>query len=249
VASAVTAPLPLAAGKRVIRANGVLTIDIPPEWENTKCSQANPKCGAVGPLFWARTGCRFDALHNLAQCETGSCSGIYDCSRKNQTAAGPKAIAEWTFNDKANKGLSVPDISVVDGVNLNMDVEPLGDRTLHMPTLETWLDHSLTTCGGDLRDAANCGIGDFPLKRNQLQSFIQGSEGGDNVVACLSDCGLYKFGGRFETGPSAPCSGFRCPGEPGLSCTPDFTTDAGKRCYHFRTFCDIDIPPKPEPSI
>jgi hypothetical protein len=72
-------------GKWDIPPGGVLTIDIPQEWEHTIGA------GAVGPVFWARTGCRFDATHDLAQCETGSCSGIYDCSKANQSAPGPHA--------------------------------------------------------------------------------------------------------------------------------------------------------------
>jgi len=47
---------------------------------------------------------------------------------------------------------------------------------------------------------------------------IVGSEGGDDVVACFSNCGLYKF-----------------PTEPALTCNPDPATDP--RCYYWKTFC------------
>src|SRR5271170_6186842 len=142
----------------VLPPRGVLTIDIPQAWENTKCHQRNKNCGAGGPLFWARTGCRYDIATDRAKCDTGECGGKYDCSKGNKSPLGPKALAEWTFNDLANRNLSAPDISVVDGVNLNMDIEPLGKRTEHVPSDPFWLDHPLTNCGEDLRTPVNCPI-------------------------------------------------------------------------------------------
>ncbi|HEV7731546.1 MAG TPA: thaumatin family protein [Candidatus Binatia bacterium] len=208
VDEAPTAVLPR-EGRWDIPPGGVLTIDIPTAWEHTIGA------GAVGPVFWARTGCRFDAARDLAQCETGSCSGIYDCSKANQSAPGPKALAEWTFDDDNHR--AAPDVSVVDGVNLNMDIEALGPRTVHVPSEPHWLDHSLTTCGGDLRDPAICPAG-FLLKRSELSTFIQGTPGGDDPVACFSNCGKYKY-----------------PLEPELTCDPNPATDP--RCYYWKSFC------------
>jgi hypothetical protein len=196
-------------GTWVIGPKGVLTIDIPPEWEHTIGA------GAVGPVFWARTGCRFDIAHNLAQCETGSCSGIYDCSKADQSAPGPKSLAEWTFNDDNHN--CAPDVSVVDGVNLNMDIQPLGPRTEHKPSDPHWLDHPLVQCGVDQREGPRCPSG-FRLTQSELSMFIQGSAGGDDVVACFSNCGRYKY-----------------PTEPDLHCNPDPATDA--RCYYWKSFC------------
>src|SRR5277367_5781948 len=74
-----------------------LTIDIPPGWEHSICGHGTKAApGCVGPLFWARTGCRYDVAGGLAQCETGTCSSFYDCSANEQSPTGPKAIAEWT---------------------------------------------------------------------------------------------------------------------------------------------------------
>jgi thaumatin family protein len=102
-----------------------LTIDIPPGWEHSICGHGTSAApGCVGPLFWARTGCRYDVAGGFAQCETGTCSSFYDCSANEQSPTGPKAIAEWTFRDDNNN--CAPDISVVDGANLNMDIEPIG---------------------------------------------------------------------------------------------------------------------------
>lgn len=206
-------------GTWIMPPGGVLTVDIPQEWEHTIGA------GAVGPIFWARTGCRYDEEHNLAQCETGNCSGIYDCSAANQTAPGPKALAEWTFNDV--NGNCAPDVSVVDGVNLNMDIIPLGPRTEHKPDDPHWLDHSLTSCGGDLRDPAIC-PDPFALKRKDLSIFIQGSAGGDDIVACLSNCGLYKY-----------------PLEPPLDCAADPIADP--KCFLWKSFCCVFPVDKPSP--
>src|SRR5262245_761791 len=121
---------------------GVLTVDIPQQWENTVGA------GSLTPVFWPRTGCRYDIANDIAQCESGPCSGFYDCSKNNQTAEGPKALFESVINDPPNNHWSGPDVSVVDGVNLNMDLQPLGPRTEHNPTESHWLDHPLVKCGG-----------------------------------------------------------------------------------------------------
>ena len=129
----------------------VLTIDIPTQWEDTKCPpSAHGMCqGIVGPRFWARTGCRYDLSFDKAQCETGGCSGAYDCSAARQSASVGTTVAEWTFNEPVANLATLPsnnwcmgdgeppaaptvsyckdspDISAVDGANLNMDIQPL----------------------------------------------------------------------------------------------------------------------------
>jgi hypothetical protein len=200
------------------------TIDIPPEWESTIPS------GSIGPVFWARTGCRYDIAHNLAQCETGDCGGVYDCSEKGLTPPGPKSLAEWTFRD-AN-GNAAPDISVVDGVNLNMDIEPLGKfskNTIPPVAANFWLGPAnlpLTECGGDLR--ANCPE-PFQLRRTQLTFFIQGTAGADDVVGCFSNCGQYKFQGQLTGACVEP---YRCPGEP-----PEDCDESDPICHNWKAFC------------
>jgi Thaumatin family len=216
-------------GTWVIGPKSVLTVDIPEEWESTI-----PK-GSVGPVFWARTGCRYDIDHNFAQCETGDCGGVYDCSKAGRTPPGPKSLAEWTFKDPNNN--SAPDISVVDGVNLNMDIEPVGphsDTPVGPVDSHFWLGAAnlpLTKCGGDLRAACPS---EFQLRRDQLTFFIQGSEGAEDVVGCFSNCGQYKFQGQLT---GACPAGFRCAGEPPFSCNPDISTEAGRVCYYWKPFC------------
>lgn len=222
-----------------------LTIDIPPGWEHSICGHGTDSApGCVGPLFWARTGCRYDVAGGLAQCETGSCSSFYDCSANEQSPTGPKAIAEWTFRDDNNN--CAPDISVVDGGNLNMDIEPIGAGYPNQApsgfNAAVWMSPEnlpLTECGEDLRSTANCPIGQFQLRRKDQGMFIQGGPGGDNIIGCFSNCGLYEFQGGVETGPTAPCPGFRCPGTPSAACDP--TTDS--LCYYWHSFCCFALPP------
>ena len=134
----------------------VLTIDIPSEWENT-----SPK-GSTGPNFWVRTGCRYDTTNGIAQCETGGCSGFYDCSKALLGPPVGATISEWTFYKPVIvKGtgttyyLDYPDISAVNGVNLNMDVQPVGGSTADpaLPNDAQWLaqNYPLTEHGADLR--------------------------------------------------------------------------------------------------
>jgi len=195
---------------------GVLTVDIPEQWENTV------PAGSLTPVFWPRTGCRYDIANDIAQCETGGCGGFYDCSKANLTASGPKSLFESVINASNNNGWSGPDVSVVDGVNINMDIQALGGSP-RPPGQSHWLDHPLVKCGGDQRDSLWC-PGRFLLRRSQLASrmFIEGSPGGDDPVACLSNCGFYAY-------PTVP------PG--GLTCNPDPATAEGLRCYYWKTFC------------
>lgn len=224
-----------------------LTIDIPPAWENTICGKGTSQvAGCVGPLFWARTGCRFDIAHDHAQCETGTCSSHYDCSKAGQSPTGPKTFTEWTFRDNTPAPLgplSAPDISVVDGASINVDIQPIGPGFPNAPptgaNAETWMSPQnlpLTLCGQDLRAPGNCPVGQFQLLRNQQGMFIQGTSGGNDVVGCFSNCGLYVFQGGTFKNPS-PCPGFRCPGTPPTDCVPDPIMDP--TCYFWKSFCCV----------
>ena len=68
----------------------VLTIDIPPQWYGQHV-------GGNTPNFWARTGCRYDAVTNRAQCETGGCGGQYDCSSANISPPPATTIVGMDF--------------------------------------------------------------------------------------------------------------------------------------------------------
>lgn len=182
-------------GTWILPPKGVLTIDIPEEWERTI------PLGSLGPVLWARTGCRFDIAHNFAQCETGDCGGVYDCSKANATPPGPKSLAEWTFDDPNHN--AAPDISVVDGVNLNMDIEPVGP---HSDTAgpgvnpANWLGSAnlpLTKCGEDLRAVCQ---EEFKLRRRDLTFFIAGSGGGERRGGLLLELRAVQVPGAFVWG-------------------------------------------------
>ena len=217
----------------------VLTIDIPPSWENTKSE------GSVAPNFWTRTGCRYDIANDIAQCETGGCGGKYDCSKADLGPPGATTISEWNFYEPVNNNLQPPityfrdsfDISAVNGVSTNMDISDLGgsprdpfDARPGNHTLN-WLNYvgKLSNHQVDPRDDNSCPPA-FRLKRSQLTSrgqfgniygfVILGDNGqpvgGDGTVSCFSNCGKYKF----PVEPKQDCSDFSDP-----------------ICYNYQTFC------------
>ncbi len=216
--------------------SNILTIDIPPEWASTKCANGVEDCPALGPNFWARTGCRYDVATNRAQCETGGCASQYDCSSGAWGSPGFTSIVEWTFVDQYSNNFDYPDISLVNGASINVDVEPVGGSPSNPKDIydQHWLayNYPLTVHGGDLRAEANCpsfnGTDRFTLKRSDIDKsgvfgyVIVDANGnpvmppGDNVLACFSNCGKFKY-----------------PEEPAMKCDP--TTDP--RCYAWKTFC------------
>jgi len=217
----------------------ILTIDVPPEWENTKCPPHTDCPGVVGPRLWARTGCRFDIASDRAQCETGGCGGKYDCSKNHESSTDGVTVAEWTLAEPVQSGSGAikylqdaPDISVVDGANLNMDIVNLGGSKVCPLDKEgghviNWLDEQkpLSKHGEDLRSDARCPP-NFRLRRSMLTSGIHGFVivddngvplGGDSTVACFNNCGRHKF-----------------PAPPPKDCDP---SDKTSQCYFWKSFC------------
>lgn len=221
----------------------VLSIDIPPEWEDTKCGPDAPSCDAVGPRFWARTGCRYDIASGRAQCETGGCGGRYDCSAAKLGASVGTTIAEWTFYEPVQAPLppsqpllsyfkDSPDISAVDGVNLTIDIQPLNSSP-HNPFDALgghdiqWLaeQYPLSMSGQDLRAPGQC-LDTFRLKRSDLTSGTRAFVivdnngqplGGDATVACFSNCARYAY-----------------PAPPPIGCDD---SDPNSQCYLWKAFC------------
>ncbi len=235
-------PFPVPAGAPA-NAN-VLTIDIPEAWENT-----SPK-GSTGPNFWVRTGCRYDTAIGIAQCETGGCSGFYDCSKALLGPPVGATIAEWTFYQPTTINgqtyhLDYPDISAVNGVNLNLDIQPVGGSSASPISANDpqWLseNYPLTVHGADLRtpgDALGQCPGSFQLKRSDLTGVttpptlpgqalyafvIADAAGtpqdpaGNSIIGCFSNCGRYEF----PTSAAADCA----------DASPD------SRCFLHKTFC------------
>jgi hypothetical protein len=197
-----------------------------------------------------RTGCRYDVANGLAQCETGGCSGIYDCSGALLGPPTGATLAEWTFYQATTVGgntyyLDHPDISAVNGVNLNLDIQPVGGLPADPINSKDpqWLaqNYPLTVHGADLRTAGD-GLGQcsggFQLKRSDLTGVttpptppgqalygfvISDADGvpqdpaGDGTVGCFSNCGRYEF----PTTPASDCS----------------DTNADSRCFLHKAFC------------
>ena len=219
--------------------DNVLTIDIPPQWygQHVKGETSN---------FWARTGCRYDPITNRAQCETGGCGGQYDCSSANLGAPPGVTLSEWTFHQTYGGGdyyLDSPDISAVNGANLTIDVYPRNAlrRNPVSPKDWHWLAYNwpLTVHGEDLREPGRCGTasgGSFDIVRSDILKYpsvkpnypllgyviVDGNGNptmpmGNNVLACLSNCGVNEFP---EVGVAAGC---------------DLQND--QNCYTWTTFC------------
>ncbi|OAY22623.1 thaumatin-like protein 1 [Manihot esculenta] len=72
--------------------------------------------------FWGRTGCTFDPVTGQGSCQTGDCSSnLIECNGKN--ANPPATLAEFTIGSSTQ---DFYDVSLVDGYNLPMIVEPSG---------------------------------------------------------------------------------------------------------------------------
>ncbi|XP_065848134.1 thaumatin-like protein 1 [Euphorbia lathyris] len=72
--------------------------------------------------FWGRTGCTFDPATGQGSCLTGDCgSDLVECNGKN--AQPPATLAEFTIGSGTQ---DFYDVSLVDGYNLPLIVEPNG---------------------------------------------------------------------------------------------------------------------------
>ena len=219
----------------------VLTIDVPPQWESTGPIHSH------GPNFWARTGCRYDAVSNRAQCETGGCADQYDCSSAAISLGGYTTFTEWNFYQDFTPPLPQHfdsfDISNVNGVSLTVNIQAVGGDPQdpsgnHENTFWWTRNRPMAVFGSDLRNVSRCPT-DFLLKRDDLMvdpngrpdSFgyvIMGPTGqpidpdgtvNNTSVACFSNCGKYKF-----------------PSEPLETCNEN----ALSKCYRWKTFCAGD---------
>jgi len=109
--------------------------------------------------FWGRTGCHFDK-NGAGSCQTGDCGRGLAC--RGAGGATPATLAE--FKLKGDRGLDFYDVSLVDGYNLPLKIQP--DRHCGVPT-----------CTHDLNRSCP----------KELQKIV-----GGRVVACLSACEKFK---------------------------------------------------------
>ena len=246
----------------------VLTIDIPEQWENTYCPPGQ-KCPSLeGPRFWARTGCRYDPVANRAQCETGSCGDQYDCSSAGLVDSGFTSLTEWTFARRVTgNGVSIlqdyPDISLVDGANLNVDilpVDPEGAMGLEAmcpagplqgqykcnptaPTDQHWLmyNYPLTVHGADLRandpktnqSCTDANGNSFILKRSDIDKLPTGTYG----FVIEDQNGNLTPPGDYPMACFTNCGKYEFPMTPvkGANCDPNNPNDPG--CYPWWIYC------------
>ncbi len=245
----------------------VLTIDIPQEW------YGQFRSGGVAPNFWARTGCRYDPVTNRAQCETGGCGGQYDCSSANLSPPPGTTLAEWTFYQQfQDQFIDSPDISAVNGANLTIDISPMGGDDLDPlnPKDFHWLkwNYPLTVHGHDLREPTRCTAANgstFSVARSEIDQTRSGlvnypllgyvivdangkptMPAGDNVLACLSNCGKYKFpeevgktGCKTKTDPNCYAWTTFCAGNDAIKYSQQCDTDAD--CVNFNGGIDYHI--------
>lgn len=241
---------------------GSLTLHIPPAWYNTQ------QAGQVGPRIWARTGCRYDVTTDRAQCETGTCGDQFDCgvagwsqARGKFPLAGtaPVTIGEFCLNcvpsGQPNLFLNYWDVSVVDGANLTMDIQPTGSFSANHPGAPDdvfWCqsDRSKSghpyapnsTAGADLRASSVCQQ-PFLLKSSDLSMYVQNGQYANNNVACFSNCGYYEY----PTAPAADCqdtSGSKCGAWRAYCCQA--TAWGGNKCTPGKDKCEFgDCQPQP----
>ena len=249
---------PYKAGQKSSDQQNVLTIDIPLGWENTACPQGKKTCdGIIGPRLWARTACRYDIAFDIAQCETGGCSGRYDCSAARLSSSVGTTISEWTFAEPVTNGAQVqylkdsPDISAVDGANLNLDIQPVGS-TPHDPfdippnwSLPNnppkghdiqWLaeQYPLTVHGQDLRNDAACNVATglkgccppaFRLKRSTLTT-------GNPFGFVIVDKPGHPVGGDSTVACFSNCAKYEFPSAPKIGCD-----ESDPNCLNWEAFC------------
>ncbi len=246
----------------------VLTIDIPEQWENTYCPPGQMCPSLEGPRFWTRTGCRYDPVANRAQCETGSCADQYDCSSAGFVDSGFTSLTEWTFaRPVTGNGVSIfqdyPDISLVDGVNLNVDIEPVDpegamgleamcpDGPLQgqykcnptAPTDQHWLmyNYPLTVHGADLRandrktnqSCTDANGNSFILKRSDIDKLPYGTYG----FVIEDQKGNLTPPGDYPMACFTNCGMYEFPSTPvkGADCDPNNPNDPG--CYPWWVYC------------
>jgi len=244
----------------------VLTIDIPQQWERTGCPKNKcPKGGPVGPNLWARTGCRYDIATNRAQCETGTCADQYDCSSTAFSQAGFTTISEWTFYQDSNDPsifIDDPDISLVNGGNLTVDLQPVGGQQATCPagplkgqakcnplagqdTDQMWLmyNYPLSVHAADLRLEDPNGNFPYCTDANGISGFaIKRSD--------IDKTKTFAFVIEDENGnPTMPpgdnplaclsnCGKQEFDGPPAAGCDPNDPNDP--KCYPWLVFCAGD---------
>jgi hypothetical protein len=222
--------------------SNVLTIDVPPEWYGQHVG------GNTGN-FWVRTGCRYDAVANRAQCETGGCGGQYDCSSANISPPPATTIVEWTFYQPFDAGgptyyFDSPDISAVNGASLTVDVSPKGGDAKDPLNEKDWhwlnWNYPLTVHGKDLREPTQCvpasGSG-FKVARSAIDETVDSHNPGYPLLGYVTvdDTGAPTMpSGNNLLACLSNCAKYKFPTELGAT---GCNTKTDANCYFWTTFC------------
>ena len=156
------------------------------------------------------------------QCTTGDCSNQYDCSYNATAGEAGTSLAEFCFT--CGDLRSYYDVSIVDGYNLSIDIQPedCGNGPC-IPSGDQSFDNQTNICthGQDLRNLGPSYEGKpvekFFLHANEVPSaYLDGSELDKAVITVFSNCGYYEY-------PTAPS----------ITCDPS----KDEKCRLWRKFC------------
>ncbi|CAL5197481.1 unnamed protein product [Lathyrus oleraceus] len=132
--------------------------------------------------IWGRTLCSTDSAGKFS-CATGDCgSSKVECTGSG--AVPPATLAEFTLNGAG--GMDFYDVSLVDGYNLPMTIEPRGGVG----------NCTTTGCTADLNEACPTEL--------KVKISVEEEESGEKSVACKSACEafgdpLYCCSGAYAT--------------------------------------------------
>jgi hypothetical protein len=222
--------------------SNVLTIDVPPQWygQHIGGNTANfwVRTGCRYDPVSNRAQCETGACGGQYDCSSGNISPPPATTIVEWTFYQPFSAGGPTYY------FDSPDISAVNGASLTVDVSPKGGDDLDPLNPKDWhwlnWNYPLTVHGKDLREPTQCvpanGSG-FKIPRSAIDQttdpnfpsypflgyvVVDGNgsptmPSGNNQLACLSNCGRYKF--PTEVGKSG-CN-----------------TQADSNCYFWTTFC------------
>lgn len=181
---------PLSTTGFVLQPGESNAISLPPAWSGR---------------LWGRTLCSQDSTTGKFSCITGDCgSSTVECAGGG--AAPPATLAEFTLNGAG--GLDFFDVSLVDGYNLPMTVEPQGGTGSGNCTA--------TGCVVDLNSACPSEL-----------KVLSGGDGGGDGVACKSACEAFAD-------PQYCCSGaYATPDTCKPSAYSQFFKSACPRAYSY----------------
>lgn len=195
-------------GSKWVKINQNLHISISPP---------NPSVGKLGDIYFQPTTSLSTGIwyikHQKAQCLSGNCGDSYDCSYNNLADKAPASLAELCFD--CGLGLHYYDVSLVDGYNLSVDIQPVGASPTnpYNPDDPFWNKTNLCINNVDLRAREQ---DKFSLNVDMLSESNPSVTPNNYIIGVFSNCGYYEY-------PSAPAG----------NCDPN--TD--KRCKLWRQFC------------